>query len=223
MNRLVLLLIIVFISAPACTSILGAPPHSPVGYQGKIEMLIDEKDYNGALSEAKRALSYYPREGFFHIRKGELLEVLGKSWASSRAYRRALKKLSPDNPWYREILYRYGLFLALIENDLQAAEDVLTEIDPDSPHAIDLRGVIALVGGDERKALQIFNETAGTGVEKEVASRISLHAAMAYHSLGDMENTNRFLYQSVNLAGKTLQLPRIEAFWEIVKESGNKE
>jgi len=207
-----------FLFLSGCALLPHEPQIQATDYRNEIEFLISQQEYDLAMDKTSRALKEYPKEGFFHLRKGELSEVFGKTRTARRIYRKAFKKLPPGNPWLPEIAYRLGLLEALSRNEPEEATKQLEKLPQNSAAYIDLRAAIAIAQNDPREGLSILNEAIGKGIAKGDAARMLLHAAMAYDMLGENEKTLESLYKAINVGGKTLVVSQIEKYWNKVKK-----
>lgn len=215
--RLIVLLLVTILGG--CV-VIGPQPDGELGRRQRqhAEQLIKGHDYQAAAKELALATANLPDDNETALRYGEVLEALDRQTEAAGVYRRALKN---DGDRKNQLRYRLALLQALQLNQLPEAVALQRQLPPETLQAGDLQAVILLQQGRTRQALILLADLAKKVRSEDQAAHIAYHAALAYRSLKDDNNTYSSLYQAINRAENLGLIQQIQRFWNHPQPAGS--
>jgi len=200
-----------------CAS-LPQDPYTAEQHRLRADGNVLDRNFPAAAAEMELALQHEPENGEFHLRLGELLEAAGEERKALAVYDKARATLSRADSRQQELTYRTALLEIGKFNNAARGRELLAEVPAGSIPRLDLEGLLALGEGDARQALLLFNQALQLGPDKGMAAYLLYHAALAYHHLGDKQNTFLALFRAVNYAENEGLMRDIEAFFRELNE-----
>ncbi|PNU21520.1 hypothetical protein C2E25_01255 [Geothermobacter hydrogeniphilus] len=214
--RLIVLLLVTILGG--CV-VIGPQPDGELGRRQRqqAEQLIKGHDYQAAAKKLALATINLPNDNETFLRYGEVLEALGRQAEAAEVYHRALKN---DGDRKNQLRYRLALLQTLQLDQLPEAVALQRQLPPETFQAGDLQAVILLQQGRPRQALILLADLAKKVRAEDQAAHIAYHAALAYRSLKDDNNTYSSLYQAINRAENLGLIQQIQRFWNHPQPAG---
>lgn len=184
-------------------------------HRQEAENLAAGKKIKEASEALARAIASDPEALPLYLRRGELLESLGRPEGARGIYNAGLKKADRSAPLRAELTWRLALVEVLQLENPGRGMNLLGNL-PEGALRDDLEGVLALTGGNIPGAVALFNAALEKNPSQEVVGAVFYHASLAYHRLGDTRNAFGSLYHAVNNAKHLGTMRGIETHWELL-------
>lgn len=177
------------------------------------EELVNRKAYAEAAELYARALAKQPGDGAYLLRRGELLEAIGRDKEARATYRNGIPKLAKDLPERLEAIYRLALLSAENLQDVNTAEELLAQLPGGSPQRLDLAGYLYFLTNQPEHAITIFNQALAVTEKADQKAGVLYHAALVYDALNDEKNAVTSLYLAINNASHLGLIRDISILW----------
>ncbi len=208
---------LLFVSALLLSALTGmptlaAPPGSVEALQGEAQALVLAKDYVGAAAKLEVAIAKAPQQAGSYLQLCDVLEALGQHDEAQSTLKQGLQAVAGGDSLKTRLSYRSGLLAALKQADRKTAEAALKSL-PAGAEQSDLRGVLALLEGQNQTALERFAEALPKAGSTDAEARIHYHAALAHHAAVDLDNAMASLFNAINKAESLALIKDIEKLW----------
>lgn len=181
--------------------------------------MVANKAYAGAAELYATAQAKEPAIGRHYLRRGELLEALGRDKDARATYRNGLKNVAASAPEYLELCQRLALLSAEHLQDIDTAEDLLAKMPAGSAARIDLAGYLYYQAGQYDLAIKMFNQALELATDPDQKAIVYYHAALVYDALLDDKNSVTSLFHAINHATHLGLIRDVSALWAKVNDN----
>jgi tetratricopeptide (TPR) repeat protein len=180
-------LIIVFVVMAVVYDQFIAPPpevRARLEFETRIDNLIENGDYNAAISETNKALELAPEYYPLWIKKGVLAKVLGNEKVEQESYETALLYVENIEYFYYErgsVFMQFGLL-----DDLLSEVDNILAVNPQSAEAYLYRGLVQEVQGQNSEAYKSLEKASILAEDQnkaQLVATIRMRMAMIMQSV----------------------------------------
>lgn len=197
-----------------CASLFPpADPRPPEEIVAQAEDLIKRKAYAGAADLYVKAIAKQPQNGRYYLRRGELLEALGRDKEARANYREGLSNAEKSSPEHLELMHRQALLAAEHLQDIDTAEEILEQLPVGSVPRLDLAGYLYYQAKQPELAIKMLNQALGLVKNNDQKAIVLYHAALVYDSLKDEKNSVTSLFHAINNATHLGLIRDISALW----------
>lgn len=197
-----------------CATLLPPPDPRPAEeLVAQAEDLIKRKAYAGAVDLYAKAIIKQPGKGRYYLRRGELLEALGRDKEARANYHEGLSAAEKNSPEYLELMQRQALLSAEHLQDIDTAEDILEQLPVGSAARLDLAGYLYYQANQPELAIKTLNQALGQVKDNDQKAIVLYHAALVYDSLKDDKNSVTSLFHAINNATHLGLIRDISALW----------
>ena len=203
-----------------CAGLLAPPDPRPVEeITAQAEMLVKNRAYERAAELYAKAIVKQPANGRYYLRRGELLEALGRDGDAREAYRAGLKNVDKAAPEHLSLMQFLALLSAEHLQDIDTAEDMLEQMPNGSGPKLDLSGYLYYQADQHELALKFYNQALGIATDPDQKAIVLYHAALVYDALKDEKNSVTSLFHAINQATHLGLIRDISVLWEKVNVS----
>lgn len=180
------------------------------------ENMVRRKAYGEAVGLYAKAIAKQPDNGSYYLRRSELLEAIDRDREARANYQAGLAKLAQGSTERIELMYRLALLSAENLQDIDTAEEILTQLPAGGLQRLDLAGYLYYLTNQHEEAIKIFNQALAVAQSPDQKASVLYHAALIYNALNDEKNATTSLFLAINNASHLGLIHDISAMWSKV-------